>query len=202
MASGRGGWSCERRVVIVRTLKPVNPSPQDEFWDTPEDPVAVYVTNLEKHEATPEQIALLYARRADTENVFNELKNQWVFRGYCSQRAVVTELAARLVLLTYNLRRRFTRLMGWTPGHHSEAIQSRRDFLFLAAPGVESGRQRVVNLAVKAEWWAVLKACYERRRTWLAATAPQLEAAGQILRRLARQTTENPAEPLFQSASG
>lgn len=196
------GWSRERRGVIVRTLKPVNPSPQDEFWDTPEDDVAVYVTSLEKPEATPEQIALLYAQRADTENVFDELKNQWGFRGYCSQRAVGTELAARLVRLTYNLWSLFTRLMGLTPGHHSEAVKSRRDFLFLAAQVVESGRQRVVKLAVKAEWWVVLKACYERLRTWLAATAPQLEATGGMLRRLARQTTENPEEAFLQPASG
>ncbi len=133
--------------------------------------------------------------------MFDELKNQWGFRGYCSQRAVVTELAARLVLLTCNLWSLFTRLLGLTPGHHSEAVKSRRDFLFLAAQVVESGRQRVVKLAVKAEWWAVLKACYERLRTWLVSTAPQLEAAGQILRRLARQTTEAPEESLFQPAS-
>jgi hypothetical protein len=196
------GWSRERRVVIVRTLKPVNPTPQDEFWDTPEDDVAVYVTNLEKSEATPEQIALLYAGRADTENVFDEVKNQWGFRGYCSQRAVVSELAARLVLLTYNLWSLFTRLLGLTPGHHSEAVTSRRDFLFLAAQVVQSGRQRVVKLAVKSEWWSVLKACYERLRTWLTTTAPQLEATGEMLGRLARQTTENPDEILLQSASG
>jgi hypothetical protein len=187
-------------VVIVRTLKPVNPSPQDEFRDNPEDEVAVYVTNLEKNEATPEQIALLYAKRADTENVFDELKNQWGFRGYCSQRAVVTELAARLVLLTCNLWSLFTRLMGLNPGHHSEAIKSRRDFLFLAAQVVESGRQRVVKLAVKAEWWETLKACSERLRTWLSATAPQLEAAGGLLRRLARQTSADPEETLLQPA--
>lgn len=53
------GWGRDRRVVIVRTLKPVNPSPQDEFWDNPEDTADVYVTSLEKNEATPEQIALL-----------------------------------------------------------------------------------------------------------------------------------------------
>ena len=168
----------------------------------PADEVAVYVTNLERHEATPEELALLYAQRADTENVFDELKNQWGFRGYCSQRAVVTELAARLVLLTYNLWSLFTRLLGLTPGHHTEAIKSRRDFLFLAAQVVESGRQRVVKLAVKAEWWAVLKACYERLRTWLTTTAPQLEAAGGLLRRLARQTTEHPDETFLQPASG
>ena len=30
-----------------------------------------------------------------------------------------------------------------------------------------TGRQRTVKLAVKAEWWKVLKACYERLRTEL-----------------------------------
>jgi hypothetical protein len=194
------GWSRERRIVIVRTLKPTNPSPQDLFWGTPEDEVVVYVTNLETGEAKPEQVALLYAQRADTENVFDELKNQWGFRGYCSQRAVVTELAARLVLLTYNLWSLFTRLMGLNPGHHTEAVKSRRDFLFLAAQVVASGRQRTVKLAVKAEWWTVLKSCYERLRTWLAATAPQLEAQGDFLRRLARQTTNDPLEWLAQPA--
>ena len=74
------------------------------------------MTNLERSEATPEQRALLYAKRADTENVFDELKNQWGFRGYCSQRAVVTELAARLVRLTYNLWSLFTRLLGLSCG--------------------------------------------------------------------------------------
>ena len=192
------GWSRERRIVIVRTLKPVNPTPQDLFWETPEDEVAVYVTNLEPGAATLEQVALLYAQRADTENVFDELKNQWGFRGYCSGRAVVTELAARLVLLAYNLWSLFTRLMGLNPGHHTEAIKSRRNFLFLAAQVVESGRQRTVKLAVTTDWWQVLKGCYERLRTWLAATAPQLEAQGNFLRLLSRQTTDDPLEWLDQ----
>ena len=192
------GWSRERRIVIVRTLRPINPTPQEQFWATPEDDVAVYVTNLAPGDATLEQIALLYAQRADTENVFDELKNQWGFRGYCSGKAVVTEMAARLVLLTYNLWTLFTRLMGLHPGHHSEAIKSRRDFLLMAAQLVESGRQRTVKLAVKAEWWQVLKACYERLRTWLATTAPQLEAQGDFLRQLARHLTTDPLEWLEQ----
>jgi hypothetical protein len=188
------GWSRERRIVIRRTLKPANPTAQDEFWETPEDEVAVYVTNLQPEEATLEQVALLYAQRADTENVFDELKNQWGFRGFCSGKAVVTELAARLVLLTYNLWSLFTRLMGLNPGHHTEAVKSRRSFLFMAAQVVESGRQRTLKLAVKAEWWAVLKGCYERLRTWLAATAPQLESHGNFLRLLTRQITEDPLD--------
>jgi len=157
-------------------------------------------TNLEPDDATREQVALLYAQRADPENVFDELKNPWGFRGYCSGRAVVTELAARRVLLTYNLWSLFTRLMGLNPGHHTEAIKSRRSFLFLAAQVVQSGRQRTLKLAVKAGWWEVLKGCYERLRTWLAATAPQLEAQGNFLRLLARQTTDDPLAWLAQPA--
>ena len=26
------GWSCERRVIVERTLKPLNASPQGSFW--------------------------------------------------------------------------------------------------------------------------------------------------------------------------
>ena len=192
------GWSCARRIVIVRPLRPVNPSPQEQFWATPEDDVAVYVTNLAPGDATLEQIALLYAQRADTENVFDELKNQWGFRGFCSGKAVVTEMAARLVLLTYNLWTLFTRLMGLNPGYHSEAVKSRRDFLLMAAQLVASGRQRTVRLAGKADWWNVLKGCYERLRTWLATTAPQLEKQGDFLRQLARNLTADPLEWLDQ----
>ncbi len=97
--------------------------------------MAVYVTNLARSDATLEQVVLLYAQRADPENVFDELKNQWGFRGYCSGKAVVTELAARLVLLTYNLWRLFTRLMGLNPGHHTEAIKSRELFVHGRAGG-------------------------------------------------------------------
>jgi hypothetical protein len=76
------GWSRERRIVIVHTLKPTNPTPQDRFWETPEDEVVVYLTNLDRKDAALKQVALLYAQRADTENVFDELKNQWGFGGY------------------------------------------------------------------------------------------------------------------------
>jgi IS4 transposase len=194
------GWSLARRVVIVRTLKPVNRSPQEEFWEIPEEEISVSVTNLTPEEASAEQVVLLYRKRADTENVFDELKNQWGFRGFCSGRAVVTEVAARLVLLTYNLWTLFTRLLGLEPGKHTEAVRSRRDFLLLAAQMVESGRQRVVKLAVKADWWRVLKGCYERRSTWLKQTAPQLEAQGNFLRLLTREGPLDPTEWFAQAA--
>ena len=70
----------------------------------------------------------------------------------------------------------------------------------MAAQVIESGRQRTVKLAVKADWRRVLKGCYERLRTRLAATAPQLEAQVNFLRLLARQTTDDPLAWLAQPA--
>lgn len=193
------GWSQTRRVVLVRTLKPVNTGPQEEFWNTPHDEVCVYVTNLSADEASAEQVVLLYRKRADAENVFDEVKNQWGFRGFCSRRGVVTESAARLVWLTYNLWTLFVRLMGLAPGQHTEAVRSRRQFLVLAAQMSWSGRQRTWKLAVGKQWWQQLKGCYERLCVWLQATAPQLETQRQFLRLLAFETPIDPREWFAQT---
>jgi hypothetical protein len=188
------GWSRTRRVVIARTLKPVNSGPQEEFWATPEDEASAYVTNLRAEEASAEQVVLLQRKRGDAENVFDEVKNQWGFRGFCSRRGVVTEVAARLVWLTYNLWTLFVRLMGLEPEQHTEAVRSRRQFLVLAAQMSWSGRQRRWKLAVTSRWWHELKGCYQRLCRWLQATAPQLERQRQFLRLLAFETPVDPGE--------
>jgi len=76
------GWSCERRIVVTRTLRPRKASPQDELWDLAEEEYCVYVTNLELEEADAAQVVICYRKRADSENVFDELKNQWGFEGF------------------------------------------------------------------------------------------------------------------------
>lgn len=174
------GWSRARRVVFVRTTKPVNAGPQDEFWAIPEDEVQAYVTNLTAEEATGEQVVRLARKRGDAENVFDELKNQWGFRGFCSGQGVVTEMAARLLLLTYNLWSLFvTLLLGQS---HREAITTRSEFLMMAGHLVRSGRQWTMKLAVSAVWWARLRAGYERLSEWLKITAPQLDLQGDLSR--------------------
>ncbi len=188
------GWSRARRVMIARTLKPVNLGPQEEFWATPADEASAYVTNLKAEEASAEQVVLLQRKRGDAENVFDEIKNQWGFRGFCSRRGVVTEVAARLVWLTYILWTLFVRLMGLEPDQHTEAVRSRRQFLVLAAQMSWSGRQRRWKLAVTTKWWRELRGCYQRLCQWLKVTAPQLEKQRQFLRLLAFETPVDPGE--------
>ncbi len=161
-------------MVFVRTMKPANPSAQDVFWGMDREEVSAYVTSLPSEEATPGQIVLAYRKRADTENVFDELKNQWGFSGFCSGKAVVSEMAARLLLITYNLWTLFVRVVK-EEGVHTEAITSRDELLLIPAKLVESGRRKILKLGVSDKWWAAIAQAYKRLQRWLAATAPQLE---------------------------
>lgn len=166
-------WSQARRVVVTRILRPKNPTAQDHFWDMAEEEIHAYVTNLEPELADPAQIVLCYRKRADSENVFDELKNQWGFAGFSSSKAVVSESASRLMLLVYNLWSMFVRVIT-ERDCHTEAITSRYELLMLPARLVQSGRKKTVKLAVGNQLKSLLKAAYTKLQQWLNATAPQL----------------------------
>ena len=71
----RHGWSCERRVILVRTLKPLNPSPQGSFREPCEEGFSAYATDLTPEEAAAFQVVERYRQRADAEHVFDKIKN-------------------------------------------------------------------------------------------------------------------------------
>lgn len=167
------GWSRERRVIIERTLKPLNESPQQSFWNQCEEDFSAYVTNLTPGEADAFQVVGLYRQRADAENVFDELKNQWGFAGFCSQKAAVSQSSARMLLLVYNLWSMFVRVLK-KQGGHTEAVKSRYELLLIPAKLVLSGRRKIVKLAVGSKFAGFLKQAYKRLEEWLSRTAPQL----------------------------
>lgn len=167
------GWKQERRVVFARQLQGALPSGKSgEFWDRNKHEFAVYVTNLpEAYNAW--QIQQLYRERADAENVFDELKNQWGFSGFCAKSRAATELAARLLLLVYNLWVLFVRFI--VPHKHTEAKRGRRWFLLIAGRLVQSGRQKEVQISVRGGWAEQLRDGYLRLHEWIRSTAPQLK---------------------------
>ena len=167
------GWSAKRRVVVSRTLKPINPAVQDEFWGLSEEIIHAYVTDLTVEQAEGFQIVELYRQRGDAENVFDELKNQWGFAGFSSQNAVVSETAARMLLLVYNLWTMFTRVLKNQNGH-SEAVTSRYELLLIPGKIVKTGREKTIVLSVGKRLETLLKAAYQRLHEWLSQTAPQL----------------------------
>ena len=81
---------------------------------------AVLVTSLPDEILT---VAHHYRDRADSENIFDELKNQWAWGGYTTQDLHRCSLVARSVGLIYNWWNLYVRLAN--PDKHLEAVTSR-----------------------------------------------------------------------------
>jgi Transposase DDE domain group 1 len=128
-----GGWSGQRRIILLRRklardlaitdrTNPAQPllgfaevGPDKAVWE-----YAALVTSLDSEILT---LGQLYRDRADCENVFDELKNQWGWGGFTTQDLTRCRLLAAMVALVYNWRSLFARLAD--PEHHREAITSR-----------------------------------------------------------------------------
>jgi Transposase DDE domain group 1 len=133
---------------------------------------AVLVTNSDYDVGAMGQ---LYRDRADCENGFDELKNQWGWGGYSTQDIERCNLSARAVALVYNWWSWYVRLAN--PDGRLEAITSRP--LLLAAVGritEHSGQTRIL-LSVTHAAVEKVKGMVAKVRKGLAhvlATAPQL----------------------------
>ena len=133
------GWDKARRVVILRRaaksdvaltrnfaegqMELLLPDQDVELWE-----YAVLVTNSGY---ALESMAQLYRDRADAENGFDELKNQWGWGGFTTQDIERCQSSARVVALVYNWWSWYCRAA--KPEARMEAITSRA--LLLAAVG-------------------------------------------------------------------
>jgi len=133
------GWDKSRRVVILRRpaqsgvalrrnsaegqMELLLPDQDVELWE-----YAVLVTDS----SYPlESMAQLYRDRADAENGFDELKNQWGWGGFTTQDIERCQTSARAVALIYNWWSWYCRAA--KPEARMEAITSRA--LLLASVG-------------------------------------------------------------------
>jgi hypothetical protein len=122
----RGGIARERRVEQGKQLKlDLQPSVHEgqRLWE-----YAVLVTDVNY---PIEAIAQLYRDRADAENGFDELKNQWGMSGFTTQDIKRCQTTARACALVYNWWSWYCRAAH--PMARMEAITSRP--LLLAAVG-------------------------------------------------------------------
>ena len=143
------------------------------LFDEQKHELAANITNLDAIDYNTWQIQAFYRERANAENVFDELKNQWRFSGFCSRQRRVSALAARLLLLVYNLWNLFVRLL--EAQRHVEAAGGRRWSLTIAAWLVQRGRQRTLQVSVQCAWWQQLHDGNTRGGVWRATTAQQLK---------------------------
>jgi hypothetical protein len=154
------GWSCNRRVVVVRSaakgelknddqptrrrkkkqlsLALWGASEPDKIWD-----YSVLVTNTELDLVA---IGQLYRDRADCENGFDELKNQWGWGGYTTHDMERCNLSARAVALIYNWWSWYVRLAH--PKSRLEGITSRPMLLAGIARLTEHASQSRLYLTI------------------------------------------------------
>ena len=116
------GWTRERRVIVSRTklaepkvTASSNGSKQRVLPGTVVEQsggdwyeYSVLVTSWEEGDLG--RLTQEYRNRADAENMFDELKNQWGWTGCTTQDAKRSQLMARLVALVYNWWGIFTRM--------------------------------------------------------------------------------------------
>jgi hypothetical protein len=166
-----GGWSKERRVILVReapAAAPVReagksrrgkdrqhllPNAKGEGWDACATPwsgkIAVLVTSLDEQAFPAVVMPRHYRDRADAENCFDELKNQWGWNGYTSRRLASSRIMANLIALIYNWWSLYLRF--YDEEHHREAIRTRPMLMSGVGRQVKSGGQRTVKVSVLHE---------------------------------------------------
>ena len=157
------GWSRARRVVVLRRkltgemLITGKEDRQDEFAfiegdiPTARYEYAVLVTSTQYEILT---LAQLYRDRADAENNFDELKNQWGWGGFTTQDLARCRIMARMVALVYNWWTLFVRLAH--PHKHFEAISSRPLLLHgVATQTKHAGQTRLTITSTHAKASAI-----------------------------------------------
>jgi hypothetical protein len=148
------GWTAKRRVIVLRRRRerpaaeaasnaaPALPWLEPVVCDlTPAYEYQVLVTNLGDELLS---VADLYRQRADAENVYDELKNQWGWGGFTTKDLLRCQVAARQVALVYNWWNLFVRCA--EPTRPREAVTSRPLLLCAVGRVVETGRQLTLRL--------------------------------------------------------
>ena len=153
------GWSQTRRVIILRKKiknKNIGVLKQEKLSNqknqlafhfaeidqkTSAYEYAVLVTNLDDDIFTLTQH---YRDRGDSENNFDELKNQWGWCGYTTQDLKRCKIIGKFIALIYDWWNIFTRLVD--PNCHREAVTSRPQLLNATGRLTEHGRQKVLTI--------------------------------------------------------
>lgn len=150
------GWTRERRILVFRRRLREKLILEERDQDTGQIwlagvelgkgkelfEYAVLVTTLKSKDLL--MLSQLYRDRADAENVFDELKNQWGWTGFTTQDLKRSQLMARIVALIFNWWSLYSRLA--LPDKHAEATTSRPLFLHGVARRTEHGGQTKLTI--------------------------------------------------------
>jgi len=150
------GWSRTRRVIVLRRKVRERAAPAEFDGDQPRLPGwvlehrggdwyehAVLVTSWEEKDLGA--VAQAYRDRADSENMFDELKNQWGWTGFSTEDLKRSQLMARIVALVFNWWSLFTRI--GSGDKHGEAITTRPLLMHGIARQTTHAQQRQLSVS-------------------------------------------------------
>jgi hypothetical protein len=164
------GWTKERRVVLVREAParaPVEQSkhrrgkdrqlflspPDADDWGSEPAPwcgkISVLVTSLDNEVFPTQVMPQFYRDRADAENNYDELKNQWGWAGFTTRKLAPCRIMANLVALFFNWWSLYLRF--YDAEHHREAIRSRPMLMAGVGRQIQSGGRRTVRVSTVHE---------------------------------------------------
>jgi len=177
-------WSCRRRVVILRRRVKVRPPSGNELPLMENGGVVIetedkyeYMVLVTNMDLPVVGLAQLYRDRADVENCFDELKNQWGWGGFTTKDVERSQTMARLVALIYNWWSLFVGLIN--PEKHAEAITSRPELLYGVGRMANSGRQTTITVTSTHKNAAQT----QERQTWVGHFLSRLRGAAEQLSR-------------------
>jgi hypothetical protein len=150
------GWETQRRVIVLRkriskdvmslTQKKEKGQMELDFGEIKSKmqayEYAVLVTSLSDEIMS---IAQHYRDRADSENIFDELKNQWGWCGFTTLDLKRCRMMARSIGLIYNWWNLFVRLA--EPNKHLEAITSRPLLLHAIGKQITHAGQTTISVS-------------------------------------------------------
>jgi hypothetical protein len=181
------GWTKSRRIIVLKRRIQGEVLITDNqlnlaFIET-EDGISKYeyqvlVTSMQDEILT---IAQHYRDRGDSENCFDELKNQWGWGGFTTKDLQRCRIISRLVALVYNWWSLYTRLLN--PDKRHEAITSRPLMLESVGRKTSHAGQTTVTITSSHAKATVIQAAMRELTAFfkeLARTAEQLVIAEKI----------------------
>lgn len=183
------GWESKRRVVVLR--RPLKGEIMVEGSDDGQQLLAFveadrkagkgitgyeYAVLVSNTDYEILSLGQLYRDRADAENAFDELKNQWGWGGFTTHDLHRCQLAARTVALIYNWWSLFVRLAN--PEARREAITSRPWLMSSVGRRTEHAGQTTITLTGLHAHFEKARAALMRvsalLQGWVAKAAEQL----------------------------
>ena len=222
------GWSKPRRVIVIRRPRKIDIDAQGQVKVKKRGRKSnvqkqAELALIDQNEATKnweyavlvcdtpyklENMGQLYRDRADCENGFDEIKNQWGWGGYSTQDIERCALSARAVALIYNWWSWYVRLAN--PKNRMEAITSRPKLLSAVGRMTSHAGQSKILVTVMHESVAQIKQLVANVRSGIqhiSSAAPQLVNSQRwsvmvryiVARILAAQPKFTPMPPAFPS---